>query len=321
MGRSKKLKAALKNQQSRLKVKEKAEKAASDVANRKRGPPGGNSKNKRSNLPAPLRRTVPFNSADRILLIGEGNFSYAIALLRDPPPELAPLVPVNVVATAYDTEDECYAKYPDSAQKNVSELRERGVLVIFGVDATCLEKQASLKGRRFERIVWNFPHAGKGIADQDRNILSNQVLLLDFFRSAAPFLVTGPIPVIGVLRKMRKKDEDDDENSGRSDEEPEDGSDAPKTARGTLLVTLRNVPPYTLWLNMDRDVPRLAKNPPARTTGSRSNPSYALLRSFVFHRQMWEGYEHRMTKGERAHGTGKTGESGEDRTWEFYLKD
>jgi 25S rRNA (uracil2634-N3)-methyltransferase len=26
-----------------------------------------------------------------------------------------------------------------------------------------------------------------------------------------------------------------------------------------------------------------------------------------------------MTKGERAHGTGTTGEGGEDRTWEFCL--
>lgn len=28
-----------------------------------------------------------------------------------------------------------------------------------------------------------------------------------------------------------------------------------------------------------------------------------------------------MTKGERAHGTGKTGEGGEDRMWEFCLRE
>jgi 25S rRNA (uracil2634-N3)-methyltransferase len=49
------------------------------------------------------------------------------------------------------------------------------------------------------------------------------------------------------------------------------------------------------------------------------NPKYTLLRSFAFNRRMWNGYEHRMTKGERAHGQGKTGEGGEDRTWEFHL--
>lgn len=50
------------------------------------------------------------------------------------------------------------------------------------------------------------------------------------------------------------------------------------------------------------------------------NPHYILFRSFVFNRSDWKGYEHRMTKGERGHGEGKTGEGGEDRTWEFYLR-
>jgi 25S rRNA (uracil2634-N3)-methyltransferase len=53
------------------------------------------------------------------------------------------------------------------------------------------------------------------------------------------------------------------------------------------------------------------------------NPHYILFRSFVFNRSDWKGYEHRMTKGERARGEGKTGtgEGGKDRTWEFFLKD
>jgi 25S rRNA (uracil2634-N3)-methyltransferase len=72
-------------------------------------------------------------------------------------------------------------------------------------------------------------------------------------------------------------------------------------------------------LDFLRDVPKLAKKPPPpATTGAKhSNPQYVLLRSFVFHRWTWKGYEHRMTKGER----GKTGDGGEDRSWEFYLKD
>jgi 25S rRNA (uracil2634-N3)-methyltransferase len=51
------------------------------------------------------------------------------------------------------------------------------------------------------------------------------------------------------------------------------------------------------------------------------NPRYTLLRSFAFHRALWKGYAHRMTKGERAGGTGTTGAGGEDRTWEFCLAD
>lgn len=109
-------------------------------------------------------------------------------------------------------------------------------------------------------------------------------------------------------------------------------------ARGTVLVTLRNVVPYTQWCAplllrphcsnvrhsetdlTDRDLPRLAKSPPApQTPSTPPYPRYILLRSFKFHRNLWKGYVHRMTKGERVGGTGTTGEGGEDRTWEFYL--
>jgi 25S rRNA (uracil2634-N3)-methyltransferase len=71
-----------------------------------------------------------------------------------------------------------------------------------------------------------------------------------------------------------------------------------------------------------RDVPKLAKSPPPppRSSVNIQNPHYILFRSFIFNRSDWKGYEHRMTKGERVHGEGKTGEGGEDRTWEFYLK-
>lgn len=69
-----------------------------------------------------------------------------------------------------------------------------------------------------------------------------------------------------------------------------------------------------------RNLPKLAKNPPNPVNSNKQNPTYIQLRSFAFHRKDWAGYEHRMTKGERAHGTGKTGQGGEDRTWEFCLK-
>lgn len=162
-------------------------------------------------------------------------------------------------------------------------------------------------------------------------------------------LALGPVPSYVTAKKKKKTDEDDEDTA--DEEEPEDTMDNPDEeeehaffvapeetvqTRGTILITLRNVPPYTLWYycplgqlrlfteaTIDyRDVPRLAKKPPAPTTGSTpSNPPFTLLRSFEFIRGMWKGYEHRMTKGERAHGTGRTGEGGEDRTWEFCLSD
>jgi 25S rRNA (uracil2634-N3)-methyltransferase len=83
---------------------------------------------------------------------------------------------------------------------------------------------------------------GKGITDQDRNILSNQVLILGFLRSAARFLVRGPVPQLQPSRK-RKRPEEDGEDEGHAD----DVVSADGRARGSILITLRNVPPYTAW--------------------------------------------------------------------------
>ncbi|KAG6841558.1 hypothetical protein C0991_009593 [Blastosporella zonata] len=338
MGKGKNLKAALQSQQSRLKAKQKLSHAAQVAEQRSQknakqqyskgasaNPPINKGKGKATPAPPPRRTTIPFRPTDTILLIGEGNFSFARALLCDPPAGLQDLPPKNLTATAYDREDECYEKYAD-AKEIVADLRQRGVQVLFGVDGTKLERTAPLKGRRWDRIVWNFPHAGKGITDQDRNILSNQVLILGFLRSASKVLSLGPVPSFTTPR--RRKSNDDDEEDEVVEEpmfiETEEGEHfefiVPKEVvktRGTVLITLRNVVPYTLW-----DVPRLAKKPPLPTTGSTPpNPRYTLLRSFGFNRSVFKGYEHRMTKGTRVHGAGTTGDGGEDRTWEFCLQD
>ena len=98
------------------------------------------------------------------------------------------------------------------------------------------------------------------------------------------------------------------------------------TERASVHAMVLSSPPSSMFMRADsiniRDLPKLAKNPPPPpSSGQKPNPKYIQLRSFVFSRQIWSGYEHRMTKGERAHGHGKTGEGGEDRTWEFCLRD
>ncbi|KIK02117.1 hypothetical protein K443DRAFT_677882 [Laccaria amethystina LaAM-08-1] len=356
MGKSSKnLKSALQSQQSRMKAKAKISHAAQVTEQKARkqvGRSGGknmqnsaasagassissdtNNKGKgkaKSTIKIASKSTtrpptIPFRATDKILLIGEGNFSFARSLIEDPPTGLQLLPPANITATAFDTEEGCYAKYPD-AEEIVEKIKERGINVLFGVDGTKLEKHSSLKGKKWDRIVWNFPHAGKGITDQDRNILSNQMLVLGFLRSAAKMLTLGAAPSLasGKKKKRTEDDEEEDEDEGMAAPADETAQDSEEFAffvpdqsiptRGTVLITLRNVLPYTQW-----DVPRLAKNPPPPTGSTPPNPRYTLLRSFQFHREAWKGYEHRMTKGERVHGTGKTGEGGEDRTWEFFI--
>ncbi|EKM61438.1 uncharacterized protein PHACADRAFT_156688 [Phanerochaete carnosa HHB-10118-sp] len=306
MARKASLKSALSSQQSRLKKKQGAIQAAQAAEQRgKRAPLTKDTKGKAKATTA-QDVILPFNPTDTILLIGEGSFSFTRALVSEPPPALQYLPASSVVATTYDTEAECFEKYPE-AQAIVEEIRAKGAEVFFDVDATKLEKVVTLRNRKFDKIMWNFPHAGKGIADQDRNILSNQVLLLGFLRSAAHLLRRGQAPSL-ASRKKRQADSSDREDGESADEAEGSGS---AEIRGTILVTLRNVPPYTLWHSP----------PPPKASGESTNPSYVQLRSFVFHRSLWKGYQHKMTKGERVHGTGTTGQGGEDRTWEFYLKD
>ena len=149
------LKATLQSQQSRLRAKEKAEHAAKVTEQRRK-----QSKSAAKSKGPGRAPTVPFKPTDRILLIGEGNFSFARALIVDPPSSLEHLVPTNVTATSYDSEETCFSKYPD-AEDIVSTLRQRGAEVLFGIDATKLQRHPVLKERRWDRIVWNFPHAGR----------------------------------------------------------------------------------------------------------------------------------------------------------------
>lgn len=114
-------------------------------------------KSKQSTNPNQLP-VVPFTSTDTILLLGEANFSYTLSLISEPHS-----IPVHqLLATSYDTERECYLKYPDG-EGNVKKLRDAGVKVEFKVDAGNLEKCKAVGKGRWSRVIFNFPHAGMSI--------------------------------------------------------------------------------------------------------------------------------------------------------------
>ncbi|CAE6364403.1 unnamed protein product [Rhizoctonia solani] len=270
--------------------------------------------------------TIPFSSIDRILLIGEGNFSFAHSLLDHP--SIPSLPPANITATAYDSESDCLSKYPD-AQSHISALRSAGATVLFGVDARHLDKTFPLKtGKKWDKVVWNFPHVGLSITDQDRNIAANQSTLLGFLASVKPYLAEGAVPdrSPSVIRKKAKPAEenfsDDDEESMMFIQENKH-----KTA-GSILITLREQEPYTLW-----DLSRLAKSPVVTTSrNTLPQPRYIQIRSFTFHPEVYPGYEHRRTAGwdemesplvgpSKHHAGGlRKKETGPCRTWEFVLR-
>ncbi|XP_053449651.1 ferredoxin-fold anticodon-binding domain-containing protein 1 isoform X1 [Nycticebus coucang] len=111
----------------------------------------------------------------RLLLVGEGNFSFAVALSRtlDPSTSLTATCLPGLVDLARDP----------VAQQNLQRLRERGAEVRFGVDCTRLADTFELQDRGFDRIYFNFPHCGR-----KAGVAKNRELLAKFFQSCADVL-------------------------------------------------------------------------------------------------------------------------------------
>uniref|UniRef100_A0A0A9EZF1 25S rRNA (uridine-N(3))-methyltransferase BMT5-like domain-containing protein n=1 Tax=Arundo donax TaxID=35708 RepID=A0A0A9EZF1_ARUDO len=64
-----------------------------------------------------------------------------------------------------------------------------GTLLLHGVNAKTMKLHIDLKMRRFDRIVFNFPHSGfRGREDQPHMINSHRQLVKDFFRNAKHLL-------------------------------------------------------------------------------------------------------------------------------------
>ena len=121
--------------------------------------------------PAPA---IPFGPTDRILLVGEGDFSFALSLL-------ATYGCTSLVATSYDKKGAVISKYPQARGHLQALESEEGCRVIHGVDATKLGKSGAtysggkeIKKGGFDRVVFNFPHVGGLTKDVNRQVRHNQ---------------------------------------------------------------------------------------------------------------------------------------------------
>eukprot|EP00944_MAST-04C_sp_MAST-4C-sp1_P001837 g1837.t1 len=264
---------------------------------------------------------VPYKYNDQILLVGEGNFSFALGLVRyfkklkskhgsksssasttaaqkkteatvDASSEKRTIHDYgNIYATSYDSEEQVYAKYPE-ARDIISELKQNGVHVVHGVDATNLSgmkhltsviEEAQLNAAAgngfsaedvawdinshaipplerllFNHIVFNFPHTGCGIKDTLQNNRHHQKFLTAFFKSCVPLLA----------RNAQDVEYDRPNYSNRN---------------GQIHVTLKKGEPYDSWA-----VPRVARL---------SVHGLKLRTQQDFYPELYKGYEHRRTVG------------------------
>ncbi|KAF5188133.1 Heavy metal-associated isoprenylated plant protein, partial [Thalictrum thalictroides] len=80
-------------------------------------------------------------------------------------------------------------KMYSNGKSNLENLKKLGATIIHGVDATNMKMHTDLLARKFDRIIFNFPHAGfYGKEDHQPLILKHRTLVRGFFKNASDML-------------------------------------------------------------------------------------------------------------------------------------
>ncbi|KAJ0974022.1 hypothetical protein J5N97_015987 [Dioscorea zingiberensis] len=126
-----------------------------------------------------------YNSSQKILLVGEGDFSFSACLAK------AFGSASNMVATSLDSEATLLWKYYWTSTAHLRELKELQCLILHEVDVKDMREHETLKNIKFDRIIFNFPHAGhdRFYKEKDRELIMRHKELLEaFFKSASKML-------------------------------------------------------------------------------------------------------------------------------------
>lgn len=123
-----------------------------------------------------------YKSSHQILVVGDGDFSFSLSLAH------SFRSASNILASSLDSYDTLIKKYKQ-AKSNLEKLELWGASILHGVDATKMKLHTDLRMRKFDRIIFNFPHAGfHGKEDMIHLIKMHRYLVHEFFRNASGML-------------------------------------------------------------------------------------------------------------------------------------
>ncbi|XP_039117601.1 uncharacterized protein At4g26485 isoform X1 [Dioscorea cayenensis subsp. rotundata] len=125
-----------------------------------------------------------YNSTQRILLVGEGDFSFSACLAN------AFGSAKNMVATSLDSKATLYWKQW-SSEAHLQDLKELRCVILYKIDVKNMHEHKVLKNMKFDRIIFNFPHAGHDplLKESDKKlIMKHRKLLENFFMSSSKML-------------------------------------------------------------------------------------------------------------------------------------
>lgn len=280
---SKSLKATLRGHQVQAQFKQLSKKKEQNKIQKKSQPSALVKKNQELQKEAQAN-FVPFEKGETLLLVGEGDFSFARSLIEE-----GFIFPRNLIATSYDNSpSELKLKYPNSFETNYEFLVDQKVPILFNIDATNLIKTFKLSKKTpwskllgpewglkaLNNIMFNFPHTGKGIKDQDRNIRDHQELIFGYFRSSKKLFELANLPILGAQSQH---------NRGYSMDDSKDARGITQDGYGNILMSVFNGEPYDSWM-----IKSLAKD-----------NGLHVKRSNRFQWELYPTYNHKRTNSEQ----------------------
>ena len=128
-------------------------------------------------FPNEWHKDYQYKSTDKILVFGEMDFSFSLALF-------AKIPDCNMMSTAYySSVDSIPSKCRDEAKTNIAKLVKMGCVIKFNVNAELVKPDKLGDTGLFDKIIFTFPREYSKTDSQQKSFIKNIMNKLSIFVS------------------------------------------------------------------------------------------------------------------------------------------